>query len=828
MLFSDSFLFTLTSIILGKKDRTSRELEFSNMSRRSSRSSTMDQGEFILECKAAYLSMFDSIKEKIESQDSLLEALQQTGRNPSVKILKKYWTNDTDELSFDDFVDICKKEPVTTSDDLMKAFRKIDINGDGYISLEELHKILTSKGEKKSKSEVKKMIDEVDENKDGRLDYKEFCQMVMSTTEESKKMQRKMMERKEKKKRQDIERRGDISGSQVSVRSAASSVKNQEKSASKANVESGNGKKEANKENKDDDDDDDDDEIDEECVTARSGSARSERPKPSPRKSMSETTTSQAQDVSHSRTSLREKTEDVSGSRTSLQSKDDVLLTSRRSSRSQNKDSSRSKKEKDREGLSSSRLSNSPDKLMGSNSTLQNIPDVIGSNISLTSASGLMAKNLRQNGKEFDCDFVAVMMFVTYTGEGSPPIPAQRKSLLHTASSSDPDDLPRPSPRVKKDKSRQGSVSRAHKLDEPKNLREWTHTKSKGSFFMEDGSLICHQYDFNLPDDSKIWITIQPQKGSRGMDSSPVDTSVFILRDRPDEDGNLLVAFTEHRDSRGKYGVSCDLSAGKYYIMPYTTGCRFKSRKSESGKEAKLVSQDKGGKYVITKSFRKVLEDIFDYSDLDGNGFMSRKEFNLFNIRTSGEEVADEEWQVVEDRIDLEDGEITKAGFLQLNELEAEDSEGDTEDLWTTLVSMGYNKQLVMDQANVPSNLDVLYTEDCENDADYPTYPGDLSFDDIISKSFIKHGEISRVKGMKDLCMYTYTNDGWATLVLDNKSHTRVRVELDCSRSENVTSNHDSLQRTLRVDPGSTVIAYHLMPEDDDRDWQVKCTETIR
>ncbi|XP_076116343.1 EF-hand calcium-binding domain-containing protein 7-like isoform X3 [Mytilus galloprovincialis] len=805
MLFSDNFLFTLTSILLGK-DRTSRELEFSNMSRRSSRSSTMDQGEFILECKAAYLSMFDSIKEKIESQDSLLEALQQTGRNPSVKILKKYWTNDTDELSFDDFVDICKKEPVTTSDDLMKAFRKIDINGDGYISLEELHKILTSKGEKKSKSEVKKMIDEVDENKDGRLDYKEFCQMVMSTTEESKKMQRKMMERKEKKKRQDIERR------------------DQEKSSSHAYI--GNGKKEANKENKDEDDD----EIDEECVTARSGSARSERPKPSPRKSMSETTTSQAQDVSPSRTSLREKTEDVSGSRTSLQSKDDVLLTSRRSSRSQNKDSSRSKKEKDREGLSSSRLSNSPDKLMGSNSTLQNIPDVIGSNISLTSASGLMAKNLRQNVGTPAGSRKSSLLSI---GEGSPPIPAQRKSLLHTASSSDPDDLPRPSPRVKKDKSRQGSVSRAHKLDEPKNLREWTHTKSKGSFFMEDGSLICHQYDFNLPDDSKIWITIQPQKGSRGMDSSPVDTSVFILRDRPDEDGNLLVAFTEHRDSRGKYGVSCDLSAGKYYIMPYTTGCRFKSRKSESGKEAKLVSQDKGGKYVITKSFRKVLEDIFDYSDLDGNGFMSRKEFNLFNIRTSGEEVADEEWQVVEDRIDLEDGEITKAGFLQLNELEAEDSEGDTEDLWTTLVSMGYNKQLVMDQA-CPFQLDV-YTEDCD-DAEldvvrvdsYPTYPGDLSFDDIISKSFIKQGEISRVKGMKDLCMYTYTNDGWATLVLDNKSHTRVRVELDCSRSENVTSNHDSLQRTLRVDPGSTVIAYHLMPEDDDRDWQVKCTETIR
>lgn len=49
-----------------------------------------------------------------------------------------------EELSFNDFVDICRKEPVTSADDLMKAFRKIDINGDGYISLEELYKIMNA------------------------------------------------------------------------------------------------------------------------------------------------------------------------------------------------------------------------------------------------------------------------------------------------------------------------------------------------------------------------------------------------------------------------------------------------------------------------------------------------------------------------------------------------------------------------------------------------------------------------------------------------------------------------------------------------------------
>ena len=46
--------------------------------------------------------------------------------------------------------------------------------------------------------------------------------------------------------------------------------------------------------------------------------------------------------------------------------------------------------------------------------------------------------------------------------------------------------------------------------------------------------------------------------------------------------------------------------------------------------------------------FRKALERIFDISDLDGNNLLSREEFNWFNIRTSGEEVEDDEWEVVE------------------------------------------------------------------------------------------------------------------------------------------------------------------------------------
>ena len=59
---------------------------------------------------------------------------------------------------------------------------------------------------------------------------------------------------------------------------------------------------------------------------------------------------------------------------------------------------------------------------------------------------------------------------------------------------------------------------------------------------------------------------------------------------------------------------------------------------------------------------REVLGDIFELCDLDSNGKLSRHEFNLFNVRTSGEEVEDDEWHVVE-------GQCLLMSLLTLNAL---------------------------------------------------------------------------------------------------------------------------------------------------------------
>ena len=63
------------------------------------------------------------------------------------------------------------------------------------------------------------------------------------------------------------------------------------------------------------------------------------------------------------------------------------------------------------------------------------------------------------------------------------------------------------------------------------------------------------------------------------------------------------------------------------------------------------------------------------------------------------------------DNIELERGEITKSGFIKLNEMEAEDNEGDTEDLWITLQGMGFNKALILDEVTRAFGLFPPYTK---------------------------------------------------------------------------------------------------------------------
>ena len=58
-----------------------------------------------------------------------------------------------------------------------------DRNGDGYISKAEFKHCMMHFGEQFTDEEVEEMIAEADSNKDGRIDYEEFSQMILREIE---------------------------------------------------------------------------------------------------------------------------------------------------------------------------------------------------------------------------------------------------------------------------------------------------------------------------------------------------------------------------------------------------------------------------------------------------------------------------------------------------------------------------------------------------------------------------------------------------------------------------------------------------------------------
>lgn len=362
-------------------------------------------------------------------------------------------------------------------------------------------------------------------------------------------------------------------------------------------------------------------------------------------------------------------------------------------------------------------------------------------------------------------------------------------------------------------------------LEESKSkldIAGWNGTNLKGCFYLEKRNVISHQYSMEITTMGSTVVKLNSQRFPR-TEKNKIDVLGYIFRENGDG-LRSFIGYTDKCDSDGSYYWQDTLKEGQYLIIPYTSGCRLGERLKEPDNSMKLVETNE--KVKLTNEFRTVLEEIFQQVDLDGNGRLNRQEFNLYNWRTSGEEVQDDEWEVVHHNFDVEDDELTLEGFLALHQLEAEDNGGEADDLWMSLEAMGYNRLGVQDQA-APFSLSV-HSSVCK-----PTLfvsglkSGGLLLDKAVVRSIMENSEAVKIKNMMDLIKYEYIGEKRAGIVIQNKAHSKVTIKVDCSKSRNMITNRPNLEWTVEVAGKSAIVAHQLIPDNGNEEWNLVCIETL-
>jgi calmodulin len=139
----------------------------------------------VLECMEIF-DLFDKDKDGAISDHELGDALRALGGNPNPKEIEEMINaidkNDTGKVEFKEFIELFAKKFNPHNDEVIlhEVFKKIDKDGNGVISAQELLQMMTTWGEKLTEQEALEIIKEADTDQDGSINYKEFVKMILS------------------------------------------------------------------------------------------------------------------------------------------------------------------------------------------------------------------------------------------------------------------------------------------------------------------------------------------------------------------------------------------------------------------------------------------------------------------------------------------------------------------------------------------------------------------------------------------------------------------------------------------------------------------------
>ncbi|CAF0714571.1 unnamed protein product [Adineta steineri] len=116
------------------------------------------------------------------------QVMRSLGLNPTNKeiadLIAEVDKNGNQRLDFSEFCAFMSKHwhERDQEAELRDAFRLFDRDNSGYITINELKQVMLNMGEKLNQEELEDMMREADVNRDGKLDYQEFVQKLLSTS----------------------------------------------------------------------------------------------------------------------------------------------------------------------------------------------------------------------------------------------------------------------------------------------------------------------------------------------------------------------------------------------------------------------------------------------------------------------------------------------------------------------------------------------------------------------------------------------------------------------------------------------------------------------
>merc|ERR1712241_1023131 len=143
-----------------------------------------------IKCLKVCFDLFDTKKVEFLSADDLGEIMRAMGFRPTEdelkEILEEIDEDGSGEIEFGEFSQLCAKflveepEEKTMKAELKEAFRCFDKEASGFITTGQLREIIGELDPRLTEEDLDGIIDEIDEDGSGTMDFDEFCQMMMS------------------------------------------------------------------------------------------------------------------------------------------------------------------------------------------------------------------------------------------------------------------------------------------------------------------------------------------------------------------------------------------------------------------------------------------------------------------------------------------------------------------------------------------------------------------------------------------------------------------------------------------------------------------------